>query len=253
MSDPRIWGPDLWKTIHRFTLFYPDVPSEDDKKAAIEFFHSLMHLLPCPACRAHYEAHHKASFTDEVVQSRETLVRWAYDLHNTVNRTLGKTYNVKLGDLPLIYNAFPMRYIDERTGDFLQQPRYVTTGEIVCPSDVKAKKALDRRLRSMHTAERREEEKKLASQRRIDQAESSLALNGGNAGPEDASVADAAGDKRFFIWQAVVLGAVVLLVVLAVVLVVVAAVNRRPNARPSKRFSAEAERAFDADKTYLDS
>lgn len=157
MSDPRIWGPDLWRSIHRITLFYPDQPSAEHKQAATEWFRALRYLLPCPACQLHYQEHFSKTFTPQVVESQENLKRWAYNLHNTVNKTLHKDVHVELSDLPRLYNAFPMRYVDVEDGTLLNKARYDPTGAIACPSDLQAQQALQKRIQALQEAARREE------------------------------------------------------------------------------------------------
>lgn len=137
MSDPRIWGTDLWKTLHRFSLAYPkDSPSDQHKQKARDFYGSLDYMLPCPWCKVHYGRYFKRTFTDETVASREALVKWVYDLHNEVNRRLGKPKSdVTIEDLPRLYNSFPLRYVDLTTGDLLDKPRHEVTEGRDCPSD----------------------------------------------------------------------------------------------------------------------
>lgn len=157
MSDPRIWGGDLWKTLHRLSLAYPDAPADDDRQAAYELLHSLTRLLPCPACRAHYAKHFATFDRDATTASRDALVRWVHELHESVNRRLHKkhTGTVTVGDLPRLYQAFPMRYVDTASGALLGTPRYDTTGSVVCPSDKKARRALGRRIEKLSRAHTR--------------------------------------------------------------------------------------------------
>lgn len=88
--SPSVWGPILWKTMHIVTLGYPEKPTEHDKKAAVDFFESLVYMIPCPICKEHYkmtlEKHPIASATG----SRTELVTWAFVIHNKVNEQLQK-------------------------------------------------------------------------------------------------------------------------------------------------------------------
>lgn len=130
MASPLIWGTDLWKTCHRFSLAYPDKPTPRHKSAARAFFGSLPMLLPCAGCRRHYEAYYKRHFNNASVESRDKLVRWVYDLHEEVNRRLGKPIGaVKIEDLQRLYNTFPRRYISADGKQLLRTPRYSTVGD----------------------------------------------------------------------------------------------------------------------------
>jgi hypothetical protein len=55
------------------------------------FYRSLEHVIPCPICRAHYSQALKDKPVEDVVKSRDALVQWLFDLHNTVNQQLGKS------------------------------------------------------------------------------------------------------------------------------------------------------------------
>lgn len=62
----------------------PDNPTEQEMKAAVDFFGSLKSLIPCRACANHYEKYLATHPVD--ASSREALSRWVYDLHSDVNR-----------------------------------------------------------------------------------------------------------------------------------------------------------------------
>ena len=87
---PTVWGPIFWATIHTVALAYPDQPSYPQKRAAKEFYMSLVELIPCPVCRTHYAAHLKTSPIGPFLDSRTDLVDWTLKLHNKVNLDLAK-------------------------------------------------------------------------------------------------------------------------------------------------------------------
>lgn len=87
---PSVWGPFFWHTIHITALGYPSQPTYGHKKAAKEFFESLIFLIPCPVCREHYAQYLEASPLTPNLDRREDLFRWTVDLHNRVNEKLGK-------------------------------------------------------------------------------------------------------------------------------------------------------------------
>ena len=88
--SPDVWGPFFWNTMHIAALGYPKEPTYADKRAAKEFFEALTRLIPCAICREHYTAHIKQKPISVSVDKREDLFRWTVDLHNKVNKTLGK-------------------------------------------------------------------------------------------------------------------------------------------------------------------
>lgn len=87
---PPVWGPFFWHTIHLVAIGYPRTPTYTDKKCAKEFYESLAFLLPCAVCRDHYKEHLSTSPLTPFLDSRTDLIRWTVDIHNKVNKTLGK-------------------------------------------------------------------------------------------------------------------------------------------------------------------
>ncbi|NDB86015.1 MAG: hypothetical protein EB127_25435 [Alphaproteobacteria bacterium] len=87
---PEVWGPIFWHTIHITALGYPSNPTYGHKKAAKEFYESLVFLIPCPVCRQHYETHLQKNPLTPHLDRRDDLFRWTVNLHNEVNTTLGK-------------------------------------------------------------------------------------------------------------------------------------------------------------------
>ena len=85
---PNVWGPIFWNTIHIITLAYPINPDDATQQAAKNFFYSLQYLLPCPICKEHYKKHLE-EFPPNV-SSQQNIIRYAFELHNLVNKDLGK-------------------------------------------------------------------------------------------------------------------------------------------------------------------
>jgi len=86
--DPAIWGRNLWRSLHSITYAY----SNNNKQSARSFFTSLSNLLPCEKCRLNYNEHLKLHpLTDAVLSSRDELMNWLIDVHNEINKLLGKS------------------------------------------------------------------------------------------------------------------------------------------------------------------
>ena len=89
----NIWGPPLWMIIHTISFNYPTHPTQLQRKQYLEYFTSLGHILPCGICRTNYEMmtkDGKLKLTIDKFKDRDTLSRYVYDLHNCVNKRLGK-------------------------------------------------------------------------------------------------------------------------------------------------------------------
>jgi FAD-linked sulfhydryl oxidase len=86
MANPSIWGPNIWQTLHFISLGYPDIPNENDKEHYKNFFLLLQYVLPCKICALHYSENLKIlPLTDKVLSSKNNLILWVIDLHNSVN------------------------------------------------------------------------------------------------------------------------------------------------------------------------
>jgi hypothetical protein len=87
---PTVWGPFFWHTIHIVAIGYPKNPTYTDKKSAKEFYESLAFLIPCAVCREHYKEHIAKNPLTPFLDSRTDLIKWTVDIHNKVNKMLGK-------------------------------------------------------------------------------------------------------------------------------------------------------------------
>ncbi len=101
--NPELWGNYGWKFIHYVTLNYPNNPSETDKYNYSQFLTNLSNVLPCNACKLNLKRHLKQlPINDDVLSSKDNLVKWGFDMHNLVNSELGKPildYNEALESL----------------------------------------------------------------------------------------------------------------------------------------------------------
>jgi hypothetical protein len=105
---PGIWGKYGWAFLHLVTLGYPEQPTEKDKIHYYEYFHALKHVLPCGKCNKNLKAHlKKYPLTNDILSSKNNLVRWGIDLHNVVNYYTGKplvTYEDALNEINKLVN-----------------------------------------------------------------------------------------------------------------------------------------------------
>ncbi len=79
--DPRKWGPGLWEVVHSLPLHHNSVKSVRD------FYAHL--AVPCPKCQRHLDEFREARPVSEITDMRHAK-RWSVDLHNSVNKKLGK-------------------------------------------------------------------------------------------------------------------------------------------------------------------
>ena len=88
--DRNNWGPNAWSFIHYVALGYPTNPTDNDKENYKTFYYSLQNTLPCQKCAANYQRHLKDIPIDSALEGPQELFKWTIDIHNEVNKELGK-------------------------------------------------------------------------------------------------------------------------------------------------------------------
>jgi len=81
-------GRSTWELLHTTAAYFPDEPSEDEKKAAKDLIEALGVIYACKHCREHFSEHLKEHPPD--VSSRKSLSLWLCHTHNIVNEVVGK-------------------------------------------------------------------------------------------------------------------------------------------------------------------
>ena len=77
---PTKWGPHFWMTLHIACI------GCQDYKALSEFVEGYMYIIPCLSCRQHFEQ----VLVDNPVPETGDFFKWSVDVHNIVNRRIGK-------------------------------------------------------------------------------------------------------------------------------------------------------------------
>jgi hypothetical protein len=84
-SDPNLWGPCLWFTLHNASIRYAKNPSDICKKYMKGFIIGLPLIIPCELCADHARAFIESRDLDETVSTRDFLFKFFVDFHNEVN------------------------------------------------------------------------------------------------------------------------------------------------------------------------
>jgi hypothetical protein len=83
---------------------------ETDKHHYRDFMINLKYVLPCGKCRANLRKNFKRlPLTMKHMQSRETFSKYVYDLHELVNKMLGKSSGLSYADVRERYEHFRAR------------------------------------------------------------------------------------------------------------------------------------------------
>jgi hypothetical protein len=105
-----VWGPAAWHLLHTISFNYPIHPTEENKKYYKEFIESLKNVLPCKYCRMNLENNLKAHPIKPChMKNRDTFSRYIYNLHEIINKMLGKTSGLSYCDVRERYEHFRSR------------------------------------------------------------------------------------------------------------------------------------------------
>lgn len=105
-----VWGPSLWHYLHTMSFNYPVKPTKGDKKNYKDFIISLKNVLPCRYCRENLKNNLKElPITNNVLKNRETFSRYIFDLHEHINKMLGKKSGLTYNEVRERYEHFRSR------------------------------------------------------------------------------------------------------------------------------------------------
>jgi hypothetical protein len=104
------WGPALWHYIHMMSFNYPIHPTKSDKKHYKNFILNLQNVLPCKYCRINLKKNlMELPLIDEDMKNRETFSKYIYNLHEHINKMLGKKSGLSYEDIRERYEHFRAR------------------------------------------------------------------------------------------------------------------------------------------------
>lgn len=105
-----VWGPSLWHSLHAISFNYPINPSNEEKKNYKNWIKNLKYVLPCKYCRVNLVKNFKQlPLTSKNMKNRETFSRYIYNLHELVNKMLGKQSGLTYCDIKERYEHFRAR------------------------------------------------------------------------------------------------------------------------------------------------
>jgi hypothetical protein len=105
-----VWGPSAWHFIHSISFNYPVQPTCDDKRNYRNFILNLRHVLPCGKCRTNLcKNFKKHPLMWSHMKNRETFSKYVYQLHEVINKMLGKKSGLSYSDVRERYEHFRSR------------------------------------------------------------------------------------------------------------------------------------------------
>lgn len=109
-----VWGPSMWHYLHTMSFNYPTKPTLEDKIHYRTFMLSLQNTLPCRHCRENLKRNYQElPIKACVMKNRESFSRYVYELHERINRLLGKKSGLTYCDVRERYEHFRARCTEE--------------------------------------------------------------------------------------------------------------------------------------------
>ena len=110
-----VWGPSLWHYLHTMSFNYPVSPTSSDKIHYRQFINSLKYVLPCKYCRDNLKKNTIIMpLTNDVLKDRNSFSRYIYNLHEMVNKLLGKKSGLTFCEVRERYENFRSRCTDDK-------------------------------------------------------------------------------------------------------------------------------------------
>lgn len=106
---PNVWGPSMWTSLHSISFCYPNNPTKIDKENYKKFFELVGEMLPCSFCRESYKKFITVGITkldDDALKNRNSLTKWLYNIHESVNRKLNVDYCISYEDVVNRYESY---------------------------------------------------------------------------------------------------------------------------------------------------
>ena len=108
------WGPAMWHYLHTISFNYPTNPTKLQKNKYKQFILNLQYTLPCKYCRINLVNNFKKyPLKNEIFNDRNSFSRYIYNLHELINKMLGKKSNLTFNKVKETYEQFRSRCIAE--------------------------------------------------------------------------------------------------------------------------------------------
>lgn len=137
-----VWGPGMWHYLHTMSFNYPTNPTTKDKHHYRDFVLQLKHVLPCGKCRKNLiKNFKKLPLKMSYMKDRDTFSRYIYDLHEVVNKMLGKKSNLSYEMVRERYEHFRARCAKPKLNKITRKNKKDKKDEIGCTEPLVGKKA----------------------------------------------------------------------------------------------------------------
>ena len=92
-SDPKVWGPSMWLSLHIGSLNYPIRASDIYNKRMQDYIVNMPLMIPCNNCKEHAELYISSNLNrlNNICSSRDELFKFFVYFHNQVNTRHNKS------------------------------------------------------------------------------------------------------------------------------------------------------------------
>jgi len=105
-----VWGPSMWHYLHVMSFNYPNNPTKMQKKKYKQLLLNLQYTLPCKYCRINLTKNFKNyPLVDKIFENRNNFSRYIFNLHEQINKMLGKNSGLTYCEVRDNYEHFRSR------------------------------------------------------------------------------------------------------------------------------------------------
>jgi len=139
-----VWGPSLWHYLHVMSFNYPIKPTKIQKQKYKQLLLNFQYTLPCKYCRMNLKKNFKKfPLTDKIFENRNNFSRYIFNLHEQINKLLGKNSGLTYCEVRDNYEHFRSRCtIDKpKMFNYTKKNKALETKEKGCTTPMYGKKS----------------------------------------------------------------------------------------------------------------
>ena len=105
-----VWGPSLWHYLHVMSFNYPINPTKIQKQKYKQLLLNFQYTLPCKYCRMNLTKNFKKfPLVEKIFENRNNFSRYIFNLHEQINKMLGKNSGLTYCEVRDYYEHFRSR------------------------------------------------------------------------------------------------------------------------------------------------
>ena len=114
-----VWGPSLWHYLHVMSFNYPINPTNLQKQKYKQLLLNFQYTLPCKYCRMNLKKNFKKfPLVDKIFENRNNFSRYIFNLHEQINKMLGKNSGLTYCEVRDNYEHFRSRCTIDKPKQF---------------------------------------------------------------------------------------------------------------------------------------